>query len=852
MATVYLAEDLKHHRKVAVKVLRPDLAAALGSERFLREIEIAAQLHHPHILPLYDSGESDGFLYYVMPYEKGQSLREKLVSEGELPVGAAVRLLRDVVDALAHAHALGVVHRDIKPENIMISGNHALVTDFGVAKAVSDATGREKLTTAGVALGTPAYMAPEQAVADPHIDHRADVYAVGVLAYELLTGQPPFTGATPQAVLSAHVTQSPEPVVRHRGTVPPVLADLVMKCLEKRPADRWQSVEELLPQLEALATPSGGITPTMTQPVSAAAPQRAISRRYLVAAAGIAAVALLLVGGWLLTRGTGSGGGVDPRSIAVLPFTSMRTDEETEAFTTGVHDDIVTQLSKVSALKVMSRTSVLEYRNTTKNIRQIGEELGVANLLEGGVQRAGSQIRINVQLIDARSDQHLWAETYNREWTVENVFAVQSDIARQVARALEATLLPEERASIEERPTDNAAAYEAFLLANAYAQRSRDREATDRATELYERAVELDPGFASAWALLGWQRIWKYWEWNEFEQQPRARAALDRAVQLAPDGAETHFALGFYHYYHGRDYDTALEHFFAAERLRPGRAEILGSIGLVRRRQGRWEEAVTAWKRALEADPRSPWLSLVIGESYRFMRRYDEAARYLDRTISVAPADQTSYSERFATLLYLAADSVAARRFLDEHTNQIVDSQLYTGYRNLAYYQNDLRRVLQLSLEHLPASYRTIALAGHLLGDAELAEAYADSLRSRGERRLQQVPERLRSVPYRTVLTPHLDISTADALLGREQEAIAGAQRALELLPMSRDALRGLDAVWNLARVYAIFGYEDEVLDQLEYLLSIPSFWTAWQFRNDPLLSYLGDNPRFQLLVGRD
>jgi TolB-like protein/Tfp pilus assembly protein PilF len=530
----------------------------------------------------------------------------------------------------------------------------------------------------------------------------------------------------------------------------------------------------------------------------------------------------------------------------------MRTDEETEAFTTGVHDDIVTQLSKVSALKVMSRTSVLEYRNTTKNIRQIGEELGVANLLEGGVQRAGSQIRINVQLIDARSDQHLWADTYNREWTVENVFAVQSDIARQVARALEAALLPEERASIEERPTDNAEAYEAFLLANTYAQRTREREATDRAMELYERAVELDPGFAAAWALLGRQRIWEYWEWNDFEQQPRAEAALDRAVQLAPDGADTHFALGFYHYYYGRDYDTALEHFFAAERLRPGRAVVLGAIGLVRRRQGRWEEAVTAWKRALEADPRSPWLNLVIGESNRFMRRYDEAARYLDRTISVAPEDQTSYSERFATLLYLAADSVAARRFLDEHTNQIVDAQLHTGYRSLAYYQNDLRRVLQLSLEHLPAGYRMIALAGHLLGDAELAEAYADSLRSRGERRLQQVPERLRSVPYRTVLAPHLDISMADALLGREQEAIAGAQRALELLPMSRDAMRGLDAVWNLARVYAIFGYEDEVLDQLEYLLSIPSFWTPWQFRNDPLLSYLADNPRLQRLVGRD
>ena len=241
MATVYLADDLKHHRQVAVKVLRPDLAATLGPERFLREIEVAAQLHHPHILPLYDSGEADGFLYYVMPYERGQSLREKLVKEGELPVTEAVRMLRDVVDALAHAHEEGVVHRDIKPENIMLSGRHALVTDFGVAKAISEATGREKLTTAGVALGTPSYMAPEQASGDPHIDHRADIYAVGVLAYELLAGRVPFAGPTPQAVLSAHITETPEPVTKHRQAVPPALALLVMRVLEKKPADRWQA-----------------------------------------------------------------------------------------------------------------------------------------------------------------------------------------------------------------------------------------------------------------------------------------------------------------------------------------------------------------------------------------------------------------------------------------------------------------------------------------------------------------------------------------------------------------------------------------------------------------------------------
>jgi len=291
MATVYLAEDLKHHRQVAIKVLRPDLAATLGPERFLREIEVAARLQHPHILPLHDSGEADGFLYYVMPFVEGQSLRDKLAKEGELPIGEAVRIIRDVVDALTEAHANGVVHRDIKPENILLRGRHALVTDFGVAKAVSEATGREQLTTAGVALGTPAYMAPEQAAADPHLDHRVDIYAVGAVAYELLTGRPVFMGTTPQMILSAHVTEAPQPVTKHRDTVPAVLDQLVLRCLEKKPADRFQSAEELLPQLEALATPSGGVTPMDTRPL-AATPTK---RRWLPYAMTAAAV-LIVVG----------------------------------------------------------------------------------------------------------------------------------------------------------------------------------------------------------------------------------------------------------------------------------------------------------------------------------------------------------------------------------------------------------------------------------------------------------------------------------------------------------------------------------------------------------------------------
>ncbi len=298
MATVYLAEDVKHHRKVAVKVLRPELSATLGVERFTREIETAAQFQHPHILPLLDSGEAGGFLYYVMPYVEGESLRDRLARHGELPIHDGVKILTEVVDALAYAHAHGVVHRDIKPDNVLLSGRHALVMDFGVAKALSEAGGASRITTTGVAVGTPFYMAPEQATADRHLDHRVDIYAVGVLGYELIAGRPPFSGLTAAEVLAAHVAQSPEPLATQRPACPPALAQIVMRCLEKRPADRWQTADELLAQLEPLATPSGGTTPTGTRPASL----RLIPARWGKGLATAVVVAALGVGALLLTR----------------------------------------------------------------------------------------------------------------------------------------------------------------------------------------------------------------------------------------------------------------------------------------------------------------------------------------------------------------------------------------------------------------------------------------------------------------------------------------------------------------------------------------------------------------------
>ena len=411
MATVYLAEDLKHHRKVAVKVLRPDLAASLGVERFNREITIAATLTHPHILPLHDSGEADGFLYYVMPYVEGPTLRHRLVREGELPVAEAVRILRDVTDAVAAAHAQGVVHRDLKPENIMLSGRHALVADFGVAKAVREATGRHALTTAGVALGTPTYMAPEQAAADPLTDHRADLYALGVVAYEMLTGEPPFVRTTPQAVLAAHVTEAPVPVTERRGTVPPALAGLVMRCLEKRPADRPQRAEELLGVLEALSTPSGGMTPTATEPVRGVGEARRRAWGWWAwTAAGLSVVALGLVGAWALwLRGPAPPDPGAREPFVVLPFEVQGSDPGLAHLGVQAADRIA------AAIKGANLGRVVDYRPegggqafTERVGRRAVRETGAGTLVTGVVAQRGDRLEVQASVVRASDLGTVW------------------------------------------------------------------------------------------------------------------------------------------------------------------------------------------------------------------------------------------------------------------------------------------------------------------------------------------------------------------------------------------------------------------------------------------------------------
>jgi serine/threonine-protein kinase len=427
---------------VAVKVLRPELAAALGPDRFPREIRILARLQHPHILPLLDSGEAEGFLFYTMPFVEGETLRERLDRGGALPVPEAVRILREVADALAAAHAAGVLHRDIKPGNVMLSGRHALVMDFGVAKAVSEAAdSAQGLTTVGMTLGTPAYMSPEQAVADPNIDHRADIYALGLMAYEILTGKPPFQGKTAQATLSAQVLEKPKPITEVRGTVSHALGDFVMRCLEKAPDDRWQTTDELVPMLEALGTPSGGITPTQTRPlkaVSPAPPKNAATRtrRILIGAA----IAFVLIaggfGGWKLLGGKGGRGGLGSITrVAVMPLRDISGADA--VFAESMQDALITGIAGMDLAAVVPRSELSE-KGQSRRIRDVAAEFAVDAVMEGTLFRAGEVMRINLQLVEPQSVRHYWSGSF--ELNVKNVLAAQDSLVRTINTQLRGVL----------------------------------------------------------------------------------------------------------------------------------------------------------------------------------------------------------------------------------------------------------------------------------------------------------------------------------------------------------------------------------------------------------------------------
>jgi serine/threonine-protein kinase len=661
MATVYLAEDVRHHRQVALKVLHPELSATLGHERFLREVEISARLQHPHILTLIDSGESldptepagGRVLYYVMPFVDGESLRARIAREHQLPVADVVRIMREVADALSEAHARGVVHRDIKPDNVLLRGNHAIVTDFGIAKAVSEATGRHELTTVGVTLGTPTYMAPEQAAGGPDVDHRADIYALGVMAYEMLAGEPPFTGVTPQSVLAAHITQEPQPLVSRRATVPTPLAAVVMRCLQKAPADRWQSAAELIAQLDTVTTPGAGtLAPQPTSSIGARWFRS--SRRSRLLALTVVGLTILGAAGYAMRTRGAPRASVDrskPPTIVVLPFENLGAATD-EYFADGMTDELMGRLARLPGLAVIARTSAMQYKKTTKPITQIAKELGADFLVEGTVRwektpNGTGRVRVQPQVIRASDGTRVWNDTFDKAYGTE-IFSIQSEIAEHVAGSLDVSLRPGDERVVRQVPTTNIEAFDAYTRAVSALDRDfgQNWDAEQEAFEHLERAVRLDSSFAAAHARLAMLHWFAPSSGYDISRNtgllPEQRWELARASAMRAIAADSSSALGhgmLAAYYGTVAGDTARqrEEVALALRFQPSSPDAIAGRAALLVAAGRFEDGLREAERAKSLDPRNPrrWSHL----AWFYRRQGDLAASGLamERALAAAP-----------------------------------------------------------------------------------------------------------------------------------------------------------------------------------------------------------------------
>jgi serine/threonine-protein kinase len=858
MAVVYLAEDLKHHRQVAIKVVRPELAGVLGAERFLREIEIAAGLHHPHILPLYDSGEArpvsgeTGVLFYVMPYVDGQSLRDRLNRERQLPIDEALRIAREVADALSYAHGRGIVHRDIKPENILLDAGHAVVADFGIARAVS-AAGGDELTATGITLGTPAYMSPEQAAGGTELDGRSDLYSLACVLYEMLAGQPPFSGPTAASVIHQHVAAAPPPITQIRPAVPAELAGTLARALAKTPADRFNPVAQFAEALAPRWSTTLGTVPA-AEPSSVRLGRR---RLVLVAVATAVAAALLVAGYRLWGRGqaeTPSGATSTPR-VAVLPFTNLGAPGD-QYFAEGVTDEITSRTGQLGGLEVIARSSAAKYAGRDPDLAAIARDLDVDYVLEGSIrwQRAPDgpgRVRVTPELVRAADGTQLWTERYDA--VLADIFQVQTDIAEKVAAALGVALRRSDSAAAA--PTSDLEAYDLFLQANGFANRGTASQDMHAAVGMYEQAVRRDSTFALAWARLAYAHLGLYW----FRHDPTparlqlAEQALDRAVALAPGTPDVELAQGWYAYWGHRDYTGALQHFGRALKARPNDADIISGIAAVQRRQGRFESALAGLTRGLALDPRGAERARGVAETYRILRRFPEAIQQWDRAIALAPDQAVSYLQK-AQAQILAGGAIAdARRTVEEGVARNARDPDVLRYALVwldgmeGRYSDALERLAgvtqEVTIGQLYTSSRSLSAADlhGLMGHQAVARAYADSAAAALRAALVRSPDD-------AGLTGALGIAYAGA--GRREEALRAGRRATELLPYNKDAWGGGYRELELARIYTMLGERDSALARLEHVLSVPMDFTSALLRVDPVWAPLRGDPHFRRLAG--
>jgi eukaryotic-like serine/threonine-protein kinase len=606
MATVYLAEDLKHDRKVAIKVLKPELGAVLGAERFLSEIKVTANLQHPNLLPLFDSGEADGLLYYVMPYVEGETLRARLEREHQLPVDETLRLLTLMASALDYAHARGVVHRDLKPENILLQGGQPIIADFGIALAVAQAGG-SRVTETGLSLGTPHYMSPEQATADRVIDARSDQYALGTLAYEMLTGEPPHTGASAQAIIARLLTETPRSVRATRPTLSPAVDHAVLRALAKSPADRFATCGEFA----RVAADTSGV-------VAVSAPGSLVRRRkwQVVGVAGLVLVAA--VGYLVFGRGHSAAVSSGIKSIAVLPLDNYSADSTEDYFAEGMTDELTSDLATISQLRVTSRGSAMQFKGKNRPpTPEIGKALNVDAIVEGSVTRSGDKVRITAQLIDARADKHLWAQSFERKSS--DVLALQAELASAIAAAINVQLTAGEQSRLATVQAVNPEAHDAYLKGRFFFNRPDD-ENLQKAIVQFNLAITLSPAFAPAYS--GLSDVYAWAAFNEgfmsvAQAKPLARTAAERAVALDSMSAEAHTSLGVYRAWFDYDWKGSEQELRRALALNSNYAFAHDQLGLVLAIVGHFDEAIAEGQRAMALDPLSP--SILIDATAPFM-----------------------------------------------------------------------------------------------------------------------------------------------------------------------------------------------------------------------------------------
>jgi serine/threonine protein kinase/tetratricopeptide (TPR) repeat protein len=872
MGVVYKAEDTKLRRTVALKFLSPQ---ALGAKdemaRFVHEAQAAAALNHPNICTIHEIDEAEGQTFIAMEYIEGRSLKG-MIESGPLKLEEAWNIVIQIAEGLHEAHRRRIVHRDIKPANIMVTGGGRVkIMDFGLAKS----PGRMQLTREGTTLGTVAYMSPEQGRGD-EVDSRTDIWSLGVIIYEMVTGQRPFRGDYEQAVIYSIMNEDPEPVTSLRTGVPVELERISDRCMEKDPAERYQTAADLVADLrrlgrimgEELSVSRSTVKPPPPQQQTApeepasdvSAPRKPRLLPWLVVVVLAAVLAITLVPRYFGTSEKSVEGqpATGLKMLAVIPFQNLGPPDD-EYFADGITDAITARLAVLSGLGVISRQSAIQYKDGGKSTHQISEELGVDYILEGTIQRERpsdptSRVRIIPQLIRCADDIHLWADTYDEDMT--EVFRLQSEIAERVARELDVTLLEPERKALAEKPTENLEAYEFYLLGVEFRDRAVDMGTSRESVRMFEKAVELDPEFAIAWARLSRAYTWLYWMFGDSDALADARAAVDEAMRIDPDLLEGHLALGFLYYHGSLDYESALKHFNRVQKQRPGDSEANGAIGAIKRRQGKWEEALQHFERTFKVNPRSymvNWDNL--GNTYIALRRYDEAEKYIDRAMSLAPGTKGAYYSKAIIAILRDGDRELAKSYLQEMDDHTPPGEQCPPF---AHIEPSIFRIARDSqsdrddrtMRCIPSSALDSAVvmtmqAGRSVENNKMQEAVAllDSARVVLERSLQ-VREWFVEVNYSA-------LSFVYAYLGRKEDAIRAAEWAVQLLPISKDAFQGPDYVQRLAEIYAIVGEYEAAIDQLEILFSVPSRISVHSLRLDPMWDPLRYNPRFQQLLDK-